>query len=128
MEHTGQMEALISPLMHRVRSFAGLIAATAGSSVLVNVFLPEEFISISIPGALFGEAYDKRGIPRRELANTVTAAGTTTSSLIPWNTCGVFITGVLGISPFAYAPFAFYNLLLLLLTLLTAIFSGRKKR
>ena len=56
------------------------------------------------------------------------AAGTATSSLIPWNTCGVFITGVLGVSPFAYAPFAFYNLLLPVLTVLAAVCSrkGRK--
>ena len=128
MEHTGQMEALMSPIMRHVKSFAGLITATVGASVLVNVFLPEEFISISIPGVLFGDEYDKHNVPRKELAYTVAAAGTATSSLIPWNTCGVFITGVLGVSPFAYAPFAFYNLLLPVLTVLAAVCSrkGRK--
>lgn len=125
MEHTGQMEALMSPIMRHVKSFAGLITATVGASVLVNVFLPEEFISISIPGVLFCDEYDKHNIPRKELAYTVAAAGTATSSLIPWNTCGVFITGVLGVSPFAYAPFAFYNLLLPVLTVLTAVFSRK---
>lgn len=126
MEHTGQMEALMRPVVEHVKSFAGLIAATVGSCILVNVCLPEEFISISIPGALFLDAYDKRGIPRKELAYAAAAAGTSTSSLIPWNTCGVFITGVLGVSPFAYAPFAFYNLLLPVLTILTVLFFHRK--
>ena len=125
MEHTGQMEALMRPVVEHVKSFGGLIAATVGSCILVNVCLPEEFISISIPGALFLDAYDRRGIPRKELAYTASAAGTTTSSLIPWNTCGVFITGVLGISPFAYAPYAFYNLILPVLTILAAV-SRRK--
>lgn len=128
MEHTGQMEALLSPIMKHVRSFAGLITATAGSCILVNIFLPEEFISISIPGALFCDEYDKHNIPRKELAYTAAAAGTATSSLIPWNTCGVFITGVLGVSPFVYAPYAFYNLLLPVVTVFAAVFSRKGKK
>lgn len=127
MEYTGQMEALMSPIMKHIKSFSGLICATVGTCILVNIFLPEEFISISIPGILFLDEYDKHQIPRKELAYTTSAAGTATSSLIPWNTCGVFITGVLGVSPFSYGPFAFYNLLLPLLTVMVAMFSKKNK-
>lgn len=117
MEHTGQMEALMTPLLKHLKGFGNLIAATVGSCILVNIFIPEEYISISIPGCLFLEEYDKQGISRTELAYTIGAGGSATSSLIPWNTCGVFISGVLGISALAYAPFAFYNLLLPVLTI-----------
>lgn len=127
MDHTGQMDALMRPILKHVRSFGMLTAATVCSCVLVNVFIPEEYISISIPGSLFTGEYDKRRISRKELAYTIGAGGSATSSLIPWNTCGVFITSVLGLSPLVYAPYAFYNLLLPVLTIAVSVFAGYKK-
>ena len=38
-------------------------------------------------------------------------SGTVTSVLVPWNTCGAYISGVLGVSTAAYFPFCFFNLL-----------------
>ena len=128
MDHTGQMDALMRPILKHVQSFGMLIAATVSSCILVNIFIPEEYISISIPGSLFSGEFDKRHISRKELAYTIGAGGSATSSLIPWNTCGVFIASVLGLSPLVYAPYAFYNLLLPVLTILTAVLTGNGKK
>ena len=34
-----------------------------------------------------------------------------TSPLVPWNTCGAYMSGVLGVSTASYLPFCFFNLL-----------------
>ncbi len=126
MECTGQIDALMKPLLRRVRGFGGLVAATVASCVGVNLLLPEQYISIAVPGGLFRQEYDRHGVPRQELAFTLGAGGSCTSALVPWNTCGVFISGVLGVTAMEYLPFAFYNLLLPLLTLLWAALAGRR--
>jgi NhaC family Na+:H+ antiporter len=127
MEATGQIDALMRPLLGRVRSFGSLVAATIGCCVAVNLALPEQYISIVLPGGLFKGEYDRHGVSRRDLAFTLGAGGSGTSALIPWNTCGVFILGVLGVSAGEYLPYALYNLLLPLLALVWAFLPGRRK-
>ena len=128
MEATGQIDALMRPLLRRVRSFGGLVAATIASCVAVNLALPEQYISIVLPGGLFKGEYDRHGVSRRDLAFTLGAGGSGTSALGPWATCGVFILGVLGVSASEYFPFALYNLLLPLLALVWAFLPGRRGR
>ena len=128
MEATGQIDALMRPLLRRVRSFGSLVAATIGCCVAVNLALPEQYISIVLPGGLFKGEYDRHGVSRRDLAFTLGAGGSGTSALIPWNTCGVFILGVLGVSAGEYFPYALYNLLLPLLALVWAFLPGRRKK
>lgn len=111
MESTGLMEALMSPLVKRLHRGASLITATVASCFLVNMILPEQYISIAIPGRMYAREYDRFGLDRKELARALGAGGAATSALIPWNTCGVFMMGVLGVSAFQYAPWAVFNLL-----------------
>lgn len=112
MEATGLMDALMSPLMRRLRRAETLVTVTVLSCVAVNLILPEQYIAIAIPGRMFAGEYDKRGVSRNRLAVALGAGGAATSALVPWNTCGVYMTGVLGVSTFDYMPFAFFNLLM----------------
>lgn len=77
-------------------------------------------MAIVIPGRMFREEYEKRGLDARVLSRTLEDSGTLTSALIPWNTCGAFMMGTLAVSPWEYAPFAFFNWL----TPLIAMFYG----
>ena len=45
------------------------------------------------------------------LSRAVEDSGTVTSVLVPWNTCGAYISGVLGVSDGGYLPYCFFNLL-----------------
>ena len=45
------------------------------------------------------------------LSRTVEDTGTVTSPLVPWNSCGAYMTGVLGVPTMSYLPFAFFNIL-----------------
>ena len=71
-----------------------------------------------MPSRVYRAEFKKRGIAPRMLSRTVEDAGTVTSPLVPWNSCGAYMAGVLGVATVAYLPFAFFNLLSPLISLI----------
>ena len=67
--------------------------------------------TIVVTGRMYREAYEAAGLAPRNLSRALEDSGTLSSPLIPWNTCGAFMWGTLGVFPLAYLPFAFFNLL-----------------
>ncbi len=126
MEKTGQMQALVMPILQRVHSLCGLTVAVISTSIICNVLMPDQYIGIALPGRMYSEEYDKHKIDHRKLGAALAAGGVATSSLVPWNTCGNFMAGILGVSAFYYAPYAFFNLILPFLTVLFISAFGRK--
>lgn len=116
MEVCGFLDVLLEALMARVRTVFGLIASVIVSCFLSNVFLSEQYLSIIVPGRMFRKAFDERIWNGKRLAPTMLSraledSGTMTSVLVPWNTCGVYVSSVLGVATMAYAPYAFLNYL-----------------
>ncbi|SHM34883.1 Na+:H+ antiporter, NhaC family [Caldanaerovirga acetigignens] len=109
MERTGQLEVILEALLKRVRSAGGLVCSTIFTCVASNMLLPEQYISIVVPGRMYAKAYREKGLHPKNLSRALEDAGTLTSALVPWNTCGAFMKGVLGVSATAYAPWAFVN-------------------
>lgn len=109
LEKTGQMEALMKPILKRLKSDGSLIFATIASCVATNMLLPEQYISIVVPGRMYADAYKERGLHPKNLSRALEDGGTITSVLVPWNTCGAFMKDILGISAAAYGPWAFLN-------------------
>ena len=128
MESTGQMEVLVAPLMKKIHSWVGLMTATLATCVGVNIILPDQYIAIALPGRLFAAEYDKQGMSRKDLALGIGVGGALTSALVPWNTCGVFMSSVLGVSAFAYLPFTFYNYGMLLAAVVYAAIRQKKHK
>ena len=126
MEHTGQMPALMTPLIRRLRSFPALMAATVFTSVGVNVLLPDQYIAIALPGKMYAAAYDSQGAARLDLALGIGVGGALTSALVPWNTCGMFMAGVLGVGTLHYLPYAFYNYGMLFAAVIYAVLKQRR--
>lgn len=120
VEGTGQLRVLVAPLLRRVKSAPGLIGATMGTSVVSNITMPEQYISVVVPGRMYAKVYEERGYHPKMLSNALESAGTVLSPLVPWNTCGVFMLSVLGVSTFQYAPYAVFNYLTPLATLALA--------
>ena len=106
MERTGQMRALVGPVMKHIKSSGAMTAITVASCIGMNIVLPDQFLGISVPGQMFGEEYDRRGMSRVDLGRTLLAGGAVTSPLVPWNTCGIYCSSILGIGAMSYAPFA----------------------
>ena len=112
MEHTHQLEVIVNKLKALARTPARLVAMTEVTCVASNALMPEQYISIVVPGRMYAEEYRKRGLSPESLSNALESAGTVSSALIPWNTCGVFILGTLGIGVGQYAPYAMFNWLM----------------
>jgi Na+:H+ antiporter, NhaC family len=111
MERTKMLGTIADAIMRLARSTGSLIASTVATCIGVNCLAPEQYLSIVLPGRMYGGAYQKAGLHPKNLSRTLEDAGTMTSPLIPWNSCGAFMAGALTVSPFAYAPYAFVNLL-----------------
>lgn len=122
MRKTRQMEALVKPLISKIRSCGGLNALTVISCIFMNIILPDQYLGISMPGQMYAETYEKRGISKVELAAPLLGGGAVTSPLIPWNTCGIYCMTILGVSPTAYAPYAFFGMILPVITILFGLF------
>jgi NhaC family Na+:H+ antiporter len=59
---------------------------------------------------MFRTEFERRGLAPQVLSRAVEDSGTVTSVLVPWNTCGAYISGVLGVSTASYFPYCFFNL------------------
>ena len=120
MEASGFLHKITSVLISRVRSTGGLVSAAAGTCLLTNVSASDQYLAIVVPGRMFVRAFRERGLASQNLSRTLEDCGTVTSVLVPWNTCGAFHAGVLGVATLSYAPWAFFCLISPLMTLLFA--------
>jgi NhaC family Na+:H+ antiporter len=121
MEKTGMLETIVSKIVKIAKRPASMVITTELTCLLSNICLPEQYISIVVPGRMYAEEYKKMGLHPKTLSNALESSGTVTSALVPWNTCGVYILAVLGVSTFQYFPFAFFNLLMPVVTGIMAV-------
>ena len=111
LEKTGMLHAVAKAILRFANNTGSLVTATILTSLAVNILAADQYLSIVIPGRMYKEVYEERGLEPRLLSRTLEDAGTLTSALIPWNTCGAFMATALMVSPIKYAPFAFLNIL-----------------
>jgi len=120
LQATGMLTRMTQALVVGVNSTLGLIGRTVGACMAFNVLASDQYIAIVVPGKMMGEAYAERGLAPENLSRTLEDAGTVTSVLIPWNTCGVAQSGILGVATLAYAPYCIFNWVSPLMTMLVA--------
>lgn len=111
MEKTGMLESLASVILRFAKSTGTLVTAVIFTSVGMNFLAGDQYLSIVIPGRMFKDAFDERGLAPKNLSRCLEDAGTLSSPLIPWNTCGAFMIGALGLTPWTYVPYCFLNLI-----------------
>lgn len=111
MERTQMLERIAQSMLRAARSVSGLISATLATSVGMNIIASDQYIAIVLPGRMFRSEYQRRGLHPKNLSRALEDAGTLTSPLVPWNTCGAFMSQTLGVATLAYLPFCFFNLL-----------------
>ena len=111
METTKMLEKIAYAVLGFVHGTGGLIAATIVTAIGMNVVASDQYISIVLPGRMFRAEYRKRGLDPRNLSRTLEDSGTLTSPLVPWNTCGAFMSQALGVATLTYLPFCFFNLI-----------------
>ncbi|MFC0808643.1 Na+/H+ antiporter NhaC family protein [Ensifer sp. P24N7] len=111
VEYAGLLKRLVEPLVARTKSAAGLISTVVGTSILSNLITSDQYISVAIPGRVFGPTFASRGLAPVMLSRVVGDSATVTSPLVPWNSCGAYMAATLGIPTAAYAGFCFFNIL-----------------
>jgi NhaC family Na+:H+ antiporter len=118
MEHAGFLRRLLAPIVAWATSRGRLILAVNASGMGLNVIAGDQYVADVLPARMFRDEFAERGLAPQTLSRAVEDSGTVTSVLVPWNTCGAYISGVLGVSTAAYLPFCFFNLLSPLLDIL----------
>lgn len=111
MEKSGMLHALAAKILTFANSTGSLVLATILTCIATNLVAGDQYLSIVIPGRMYKGMYDELGLHPKNLSRALEDSGTLTSPFIPWNTCGAFMHTTLGVHPFAYAPYAFLNLL-----------------
>ena len=111
LEVTGMMATIANKMLQFAKNTGSLVLVTVLSCLFVNVLCADQYLGIALPGKMFKDIYAERGLAPRNLSRALEDSGTVTSALVPWNTCGATMAEFLGVGTFAYAPFAFFNIL-----------------
>lgn len=110
LEKTGMLESLAKRVLKYAKSTGSLVTATVFTSIFTNVLAGDQYLSIVLPGKMYKEEFHKRGLAPRNLSRCLEDAGTLTSPLVPWNTCGSTMSTYLGVATIEYLPYCFLNL------------------
>lgn len=111
MESSGMLHAIAMKILSFARSTGSTVLATFFTCVFCNLATGDQYLSVVIPGRIYKDIYRDKGLHPKNLSRCLEDFGTITSPLVPWNTCGAFMTTALGIHPFVYLPYAFLNLI-----------------
>lgn len=122
METTGALHKISSSIIEYANSTSSIIASTAGTCLFFNLTASDQYLSIVVPGRMYADTYKEKDLAPENLSRTLEDAGTVTSVLVPWNTCGATQSAILGVATMSYLPYCFFNLLSPLMTILFAIF------
>ena len=128
MDGVGFLSKITSVLLKRAKSIFGLFASTVLSCLGLNTIASDQYLAIVIPGKMFKDAYKEKGLAPENLSRTLEDSGTVTSVLIPWNTCGAYQSGVLGVGVAEYFVFAIFNWISPIVTLFFAYFMIKIRR
>jgi len=128
MDAIGALSKISSVLLSLADSIFGLFASTVVSCLALNVTASDQYLAIVVPGKMFSKAYAEKGLAPENLSRTLEDSGTVTSVLVPWNTCGAYQAGVLGVSVAEYFVYAIFNYLSPFMTLLFAAFHIKIKQ
>ena len=124
MEGTGMLAKFVEKIKKIVKTPASLVTVTESTCIFSNVAMPDQYVSIIIGGRMYAEDYEKMELYPATLSNALESSATITSALVPWNTCGAYMshdTLKLPIwGPGGYGPWAIFNWLMPLMNILLA--------
>jgi NhaC family Na+:H+ antiporter len=128
MESAGLLRRITQPIIKYAKTTGSLVTSTVITCLFFNVTASDQYLAIVVPGRMFRKTYQDKGYAPELLSRTLEDCGTVTSPLIPWNTCGATQSRVLGVETWAYAPYAFFNIISPLMTILFAYLNIKIRR
>jgi NhaC family Na+:H+ antiporter len=109
LDQFGFLSKLIAPILLRAKQTGSLIATSVGTAFGLNVITADQYVALVLPTRLFGAEFKRRNLATTNLSRAVSDGGIVTAPLVPWNSCGAYMSAVLGVATFAYIPFAVFN-------------------
>ncbi|HPD94745.1 MAG TPA: Na+/H+ antiporter NhaC [Tenuifilaceae bacterium] len=128
MESAGLLLKITESILKLANSTGSLIASVVGSCIFFNATASDQYISIVVAGRMYAKTFRKRGYKPELLSRTLEDSGTVTSVLVPWNTCGATQSAVLGVPTLTYAPYAFFNIISPIMSIIIASFNYKIRR
>ncbi len=116
----GMLASITSVFVRFTKRCVSLVSSTVATGLFMNLTTADQYISIILTGNMFKDIYKKNGYDSRLLGRTVEDSVTVTSPLIPWNSCGMTQSTVLGVSTFVYFPYCFFNYISPLMSIIMA--------
>ena len=111
LERAGMLKRIITSILKAAKTTGSLIMRVVLSCISINIVCADQYISIVLAGKMFKAEFKNRNLHAKNLSRVIEDSGTLTSPLVPWNTCGAYMAATLGVATFAYLPFAFFNLI-----------------
>lgn len=111
LERVGLLKRVVSTILIGAESAGAMISRTILTCIGTNLVTADQYISIVMPGRMYKQEFEKRGLHQLNLSRSLEDGGTLTSPLIPWNTCGAYMQGVLMVHPFEYIFYTFFNVI-----------------
>ncbi len=108
---TGMIGSISTAVTKKLKGVKSIVGATIGSGLMLNGFTADQYLSIIIGANMYKEVYSRSGLESRKLSRTLEDSISVTSVLIPWNSCGLTQSAVLGVSTLAYFPYCVFNYL-----------------
>mgnify|MGYP000886643221 CR=1 FL=1 len=128
MEACGLLQKITRTVVQFARSTGSLIATTAGTCVFFNATASDQYLAIVVPGRMFADTYEDRGLAPENLSRTLEDSGTVTSVLFPWNTCGAAQSSVLHVATGEYWFYCFFNIISPLMTMAFGFFNVKIRK
>jgi NhaC family Na+:H+ antiporter len=122
---TGQLQDLMRLVLRFAKGAASLVASTVGTAIFCNIATADQYLSIMLSSSMFKDTFQKLGYEPRLLSRSCEDGATVTSVLVPWNTCGLTQSTVLGVATLTYLPYCFFNYLSPLMSIFIASIGWR---
>ena len=121
LETAQLLHKLVEKVLIFANSTGSLIVTTIATCIGINIIAADQYIAIVLPGRMYRAEFKRRKLASRNLSRALEDSGTITSPLIPWNTCGAYMSASLGIATFSYVPYCFFNLVNPVIAILYAL-------
>ena len=123
MTASGMLRSITAMFARMMKSTFSLVSSTVCSGLFLNLTTADQYISIILTGNMFRNIYEREGYESRLLSRTTEDSVTVTSVLVPWNSCGMTQSTVLGVPTLTYLPYCFFNYLSPIMSMIVAAFS-----
>ncbi|MDL2327713.1 Na+/H+ antiporter NhaC [Ruminococcaceae bacterium OttesenSCG-928-A11] len=111
LDASNMLRTIVGKLLKFSKKDGSLVLVTIFSCIFINITAADQYVAIVLPGKMFRAEFENRKLKNVNLSRILEDAGTVTSPLVPWTTCGAYMASTLGVATLAYLPFAFLCIL-----------------